>query len=138
MLGRLSVNSSTDIGESSSSSLQSDGRHESDKKTVLDVLGKKYSTEIVAAATDPVSAKELSNELDIPPATCYRRVETLNDVGLLMECESHRETEATTYYRRAVDGVDFNFDGDLSIRTSETRPAGWTLDQIWKRITNWR
>lgn len=136
MLDRIFANSSTDESESSDSFPLSGERRASDRKTVLDVLGKKYSAEIVAAATDPISANELSKKLDIPPATCYRRVEELIDVGLLRGCENHGAKDGVKHYRRSVDKVDFNFDGELSIRTSETSTAGWTLDKIWSRIVD--
>jgi DNA-binding IclR family transcriptional regulator len=50
---------------------------------MLQVLGRKYSLEILEATDSPRSAQELSDRLDIPTATCYRRVDELTDAGLL-------------------------------------------------------
>jgi DNA-binding PadR family transcriptional regulator len=79
-------------------------------------LGKKYSAEILTATTEPCSARELSEELDIPIATSYRRIEELLNAGLLAlddlegkataleegnldtEIESDRKDEIGTFY----------------------------------------
>ena len=54
-----------------------------DPASVLRVLGNKYNAEILQATHTPKSAQELSEELDIPIATAYRRIEELEDEDLL-------------------------------------------------------
>ncbi|ELY34960.1 hypothetical protein C497_14512 [Halalkalicoccus jeotgali B3] len=44
---------------------------------VLLALGNEYNAEILGATDEPRSAQALSDELDIPIATCYRRLEQL-------------------------------------------------------------
>lgn len=87
---------------------------EPDSSTVLSALGNKYSAEILAAAGTPKSAQALSEDIEIPIATCYRRIEELVDAGLL-ECEGRRLSEEgrrTNIYRRTVDELEIDFCGD--------------------------
>ena len=87
---------------------------ESDARTVLSALGSKYSAEILCAAGTPKSAQALSEDIEIPIATCYRRIEELVDAGLL-ECEGRRLSEEgrrTNIYRRTIDEVGVEFTGD--------------------------
>ncbi|MDX1745769.1 MAG: helix-turn-helix domain-containing protein, partial [Halobacteriales archaeon] len=50
---------------------------------VLHVLGNEYNPEILQATNEPRSAQDLSEELDVPIATCYRRIDELTDANLL-------------------------------------------------------
>lgn len=82
-------------------------------EAVLAALGGKYAARILAAADEPVSAQELSEELDVPIATCYRRIEELESAGLLA-CEGRQTSDRgrrTKVYRRTVDGAVLALDG---------------------------
>jgi predicted ArsR family transcriptional regulator len=88
-----------------------------DEQDLLEALGNKYSAEILCAAQSPASAQELSDEMGIPIATCYRRIEELVDAGLL-ECEGRQLSEdgrRTNVYRRTLD--------ELAVDFSETVPS---------------
>lgn len=88
-----------------------------DEQDLLEALGNKYSAEILCAAQSPASAQELSDEMGIPIATCYRRIEELEDAGLL-ECEGRQlsdEGRRTNVYRRTLD--------ELAVDFSETVPS---------------
>ena len=82
-------------------------------------LGKKYSAEILTAATEPRSARELSERLDIPIATSYRRIDELLDAGLLtLDGRVHSAGgRRTKVYRRDVDGIRIEF-GDDKVNVS--------------------
>ncbi len=87
-------------------------QREAEPDTLLSALGSKYSAEILCAAGTPKSAQALSEDIEIPIATCYRRIEELVDAGLL-ECEGRtlsNEGRRTNIYRRTLDeiGVDFS------------------------------
>lgn len=93
--------------------------------TVLDALGNKYSTEILCAARTPTSAQELSDELEVPIATCYRRIEELEEVGLL-QCEGRQlsdEGRRTNVYRRTLDEFAIEFAGESPRLSTEDRSA---------------
>lgn len=110
---------------------------------LLEVLGRKYSTEILAAAAEPVPVRALEEEHDVPIATAYRRIEELVEVGLL-EHGGHRLTEdrqRTTVYRRTVESLSVEFgDGELSLDLEECddegddRPADG-IDDLWKAVS---
>ncbi|WP_254767608.1 winged helix-turn-helix domain-containing protein [Salinilacihabitans rarus] len=89
-------------------------KHEPDSSAVLSALGSKYSAEILCAAGTPKSAQALSEDIEIPIATCYRRIEELVDAGLL-ECEGRRLSEEgrrTNIYRRTVDEIEVDFSAE--------------------------
>ncbi len=48
---------------------------------LVEALGATYSIDILDAAGTPTSVSELSDSLEIPPATCYRRVNHLASAG---------------------------------------------------------
>ena len=86
-------------------------RTESDSNSVLSALGNKYSAEILCAAGSPKSAQALSEDIKIPIATCYRRIEELVDAGLLT-CEGRQLSEEgrrTNIYRRTLDEIEVDF-----------------------------
>jgi predicted ArsR family transcriptional regulator len=77
----------------------------------LAVLGRKYSIDILSAAESARSAQDLSEEVDVPIATCYRRIEELVDAGLL-QSEGRQMSEKgrrTTVYRRTIDELSVDF-----------------------------
>ncbi|WP_255190970.1 winged helix-turn-helix domain-containing protein [Natronobeatus ordinarius] len=93
-----------------------------DSRAVLSALGNKYSAEILCAAGTPKSAQALSEDIEIPIATCYRRIEELVDAGLL-ECEGRQLSEEgrrTNIYRRTVDELEIDF-GDEQPRLAHKR-----------------
>ena len=84
-------------------------------------LAKEYSIAILAATATPKTASELSEELDVPIATCYRRIEDLEAGGLLVEHdrvlgESQRRVSR---YRRTVDGIAVDFADGGRVRAAE-------------------
>ncbi|MGM0387109.1 MULTISPECIES: winged helix-turn-helix domain-containing protein [Natrinema] len=84
---------------------------EGDSAAVLSALGSKYSVEILCAAGTPKSAQALSEDIEIPIATCYRRIEELVNAGLLT-CEGRRlsdEGRRTNIYRRTLDEIEIDF-----------------------------
>lgn len=105
-----------------------------DADEVLDVLGNKYNPEILQRAHEPKSAQEFSEELDIPIATSYRRVEELEEIGLLERegKEFSDEGRQRTVYRRSVDGVTIEFNhNSLSLSTEERTEAKNKLADVW-------
>lgn len=91
----------------------SDGETSTDPEALLDALGGRYSVAILAAADEPVSAQQLSDEMEVPIATCYRRIEELVDAGLLRPegRELSEQGRRSNVYRRTVDELTLDFDG---------------------------
>ncbi|THE62934.1 ArsR family transcriptional regulator [Salinadaptatus halalkaliphilus] len=89
-------------------------RNDVTSAAVLSALGNKYSAKILCEAGTPKSAQTLSENVGIPIATCYRRIEELVDAGLLT-CEGRQLSEEgrrTNIYRRTLDEIEVDFSGD--------------------------
>lgn len=104
---------------------------------VLRTLGNKYSAEILEATDEPRSAQELSDELEIPIATCYRRIEELTEHGLL---ELHDnilsdERRRIKVYRRNVETVNIEFGDSLAVDVEERTEVTSALDKAWRGIS---
>lgn len=96
-----------------------------DVEMILDVLGDKYSGQLLCAAAEPQSAQALSEAIDAPIATCYRRIDALVDAGLLT-CVGHERTghgKRTNVYRRTIDELELTFTGDLPDCSARERPV---------------
>lgn len=104
---------------------------------LLRVLGNKYNAEILQATDSPKSAQELSDELDIPIATSYRRIEELAEHNLieLEGTEFSEEGRRMKVYRRCIDEltVTFGFDG-TEIDTKERTEAKNALVDVWSEL----
>ncbi|MFB6075388.1 MAG: ArsR/SmtB family transcription factor [Haloarculaceae archaeon] len=104
---------------------------------LLQTLGNKYSAEILDATDEPASAQELSDELGIPIATCYRRIDELTEHDLL---ELHDnvlsdDRRRIKVYRRSVEEVTVNFDEELSVRVEERSEVTNKLDEAWRTLS---
>jgi predicted ArsR family transcriptional regulator len=104
---------------------------------VLRTLGNKYSAEILEAAEEPRSAQELSDELDIPIATCYRRIDELTEHGLL---ELHDnvlsdDRRRIKVYRRSIETIQVAFDEDLAVEVEERSTVTNKLDEAWRNLS---
>lgn len=104
-------------------------------------LGSKYSAEILGATNEPRSAQELSELLDVPIATCYRRIEELTEVGLLeledsVLSDDHRRVDV---YRRGVDELTVVFgDGEFDVDVEERTSVKNKIDDAWRTLTESR
>lgn len=104
----------------------------------LRCLGKKYSMEILSAADEATTAKDLRADLEIPPATCYRRLEELAEHGFLehdgtIVSEDLRSADA---YRRRVEEINVTFSGDRpNLTVRERSRVESTLDDAWQELT---
>ncbi|MFT4944881.1 MAG: putative ArsR family transcriptional regulator [Halovenus sp.] len=103
---------------------------------LLQALGSKYSAEILDATDEPRSAQELSEELDIPIATCYRRIDELTDHDLLKLHDNvlSDERRRIKVYRRNVDGIRVSFESALSVDIEERSEVTNTLDEAWRSL----
>jgi predicted ArsR family transcriptional regulator len=104
---------------------------------LLQALGNKYSAEILDATDEPRSAQELSDELEVPIATCYRRIDELTKHDLL---ELHDnvlsdDRRRIKVYRRSVDSVQVEFDDTLTVDTEERSEVTSTLDEAWRTLS---
>jgi DNA-binding Lrp family transcriptional regulator len=107
-------------------------RIEGDSKMMtraVEVLGRKYSVDILRAANEPRSVSWLSQQLDIPIATCYRRVKELSENMYLRGFPVDGSTDRTKYYR-TTDRVEINLASHPLISTSR----GWKAEELTRDI----
>jgi len=105
---------------------------------LLRTLGNKYSAEILDATDEPISAQDLSDELGIPIATCYRRIDELTEHDLL---ELHDnilsdDRRRIKVYRRNVDEVRVDFDDELTVQVEERSEVTNKLDEAWRTLSD--
>jgi predicted ArsR family transcriptional regulator len=104
---------------------------------LLSTLGNKYSAAILEATDEPMSAQDLSGELGIPIATCYRRIDELTEHGLL---ELHDnilsdDRRRIKVYRRNVDEIEVRFESGLAVGVTERAEVTNTLDDAWRALS---
>lgn len=105
---------------------------------ILEVLGNKYNPEILSATHEPQSAQQISEEIDVPIATAYRRINELTDTGLLRHedrvlSDEHRRTNV---YRRSVDQIRIDFsNGSLTVTVEERTQVKNKLDEVWHTLS---
>jgi predicted ArsR family transcriptional regulator len=104
---------------------------------ILQTLGNKYSAEILNATDEPQSAQELSDELGIPIATCYRRIDELTEHDLL---ELHDnilsdDRRRIKVYRRNVETVHIDFEDSLTVSVEERSEVTNKLDEAWRTLS---
>ncbi|ELY52147.1 winged helix-turn-helix domain-containing protein [Natronococcus jeotgali] len=108
-----------------------------DSGSVLDLLADPYARRILTAANDePMTAKALSDACEASLPTIYRRVDTLDDHGLLEETTvvdpdgSHRSV-----YRTAVESVHATLEGDelrVVVDTRDDLASNFT--ELWEEL----
>jgi len=104
---------------------------------LLQTLGNKYSAEILEATDEPRSAQELSDELEIPIATCYRRIDELTEHDLL---ELHDnilsdDRRRIKVYRRNVEEIRVDFEEALSLTVEDRSEVTNKLDEAWRTLS---
>ena len=115
-----------------------DGAGDDDAELVR-TLGSKYSAEILGATTEARSAQELSDRLDIPIATCYRRIEELTESSLLRLEDSvlSDERRRVDVYEREVEEVTVSFgEGTFSVAVEERSQVKNKLDDAWRALSD--
>lgn len=105
---------------------------------VINVLGNQYNADILQATHEPLSAQDLSNKLDVPIATCYRRIEELTEVDLLelYDRPLSDEHRRINVYRRNVDEIRVQFDGEECVIGIEERSEIKNkLNDVWRTLS---
>lgn len=79
---------------------------------LLDALGDEVAREIlVAGKQGPVTAEELADSCDVSESTIYRRLDRLNELGLVERCNPLLSASKGSYQTR-IDGLSLSVDED--------------------------
>ncbi len=104
----------------------------------VEAMGDSYSLAILSALSNQtMSVQEVSDSVDVPIATAYRRVEELEDTGLLEEMgkEMNDEGRRVKVYRSRVEEVHVSFREDGPRVELDTKSdARRSIDDAWREI----
>ncbi|WP_335999449.1 ArsR/SmtB family transcription factor [Halorientalis halophila] len=108
---------------------------------VLDLLSDEYARSILAATSvEPMSAKELSEQVNASLPTVYRRIEWLQEYELLEErtkvelSGNHHKVYSATLGRFAMDLAEGGYEATIE-RTSRTEFPGEDAEDTADRFT---
>lgn len=111
---------------------------EADLEDVLHALDDPDCRTIIVNLERPMTAKELSDTIDVPLSTLYRKLELLSDASLLEEgTEIRRSGQHATRYEIAFDEVAIALEEDHTLGLSISRPARTAderLAQLWSEV----
>jgi predicted transcriptional regulator len=88
-------------------------QHSIEADTLLAMLGDDYATDIIKTISQkPRSARDIASKLDVSKPTVYRRLERLQDAGLVdASIEYDPEGHHRQQFYLVLDGVELSFEG---------------------------
>jgi len=111
---------------------------ENSKTDFLEILGSKYVNAILSrTSAKECSASELSNELNIPLATVYRKLKLLEESGLVENVKTiiNISGNEEKFYRCLISEATVNFhEGKLSVNVEIMGHVN-KITRLWKRFT---
>jgi predicted transcriptional regulator len=111
---------------------------ENNKTDFLEILGSKYINAILSrTSVKECSASELSNELNIPLATVYRKLKLLEESGLVENVKTiiNISGNEEKFYRCLISEATVNFhEGKLSVKVEIMGHVN-KITRLWKRFT---
>ncbi len=108
----------------------------SDQRLMLELLANKNSRDILCITSKKeYSANQLSNELDIAPATIYRNLKNLEVAGMIQVVKTIMDNHGNEekYFRCSIRRIIIDINGNLDIRL-EDEDLGGSITRLWKRI----
>ena len=100
---------------------------------ILSVLADEYSRKILSILVkNELNAQDISNRLEIPASTTYRKIKNLENLGLVKKTKVIRTLEGLdeSYYKSLVSGIDVKFkDGEISCKIEK-----FTMDEKIQRL----
>ena len=114
------------------------GEEKPDLQSVLDALDDEDCRRIVEQLSDPMTAKELSQDCDMPLSTTYRKLDLLTDASLLSErTVIQSDGHHTTQYEIAFEKVEIRLNDDHRIAVAIRRKPESTderLETLWAEV----
>ena len=111
---------------------------EDSKIDFLEILGSKYINAILSrTSVKECSASELSNELNIPLATVYRKLKLLEESGLVENAKTiiNISGNEEKFYRCLISEATVYFhEGKLSVKVEIMGHVN-KITRLWKRFT---
>ncbi|AFO59414.1 MULTISPECIES: helix-turn-helix domain-containing protein [Natrinema] len=92
-----------------------DGELGCDPHRIMDLLSDDDARAVFLYAEEPATVSDISEALDLPQSTAYRKVEELHEAGLLSQLNERSRTGTPGHYVRAMDHVSVTYDEPLRI-----------------------
>lgn len=106
-------------------------------RETLDALGDEIAREILIAGMErAVTAEELATRCAVSESTIYRRLDRLNDLGLVERCNHLVSgSDAKSAYRTVVDGLTVRVDGDgMRVDWDPADPLASAVETVMEAI----
>lgn len=114
------------------------GKEAPELQAVLDALEDEDCRRIIERLEHPMTAKELSEECDMPLSTTYRKLDLLTDASLLSErTVIQSDGHHTTQYEIAFEHVEIELNDDHQITVAIRREPESTderLETLWAEV----
>ena len=110
-----------------------------DEETVFELLANKQSRMILSLASiKECSASQLSQELDIPLATVYRKLKLLESTGLLKHVKTiiNLSGNEEKYYRCAIREATINIHAGAFSVDLKKEDHSDKIIRLWKRLAH--
>jgi predicted transcriptional regulator len=114
------------------------GVEDPDSQSIFDALEDSDCRRIIEHLEEPRTAKELSEECDLPLSTTYRKLDILTDASLLSErtviqSDGHHTTQYEIAFEQVA--IDLNEDHELSIGIQrEPESTDERLESLWAEV----
>lgn len=107
---------------------------------VLDVLADDDARTIIQILNEPMTAKEIQEQTDIPESTLYRKLDRLTDAGLLhQQTRIRRDGRHTSEYAPSFSELVILRDsetGEFSVELTRPRQrADERLAELWSEVS---
>lgn len=110
-----------------------------DEETIFELFANRYSRTILSLASiKECSASQLSQELDIPLATVYRKLKLMENTGLIKHVKTiiNLSGNEEKYYRCAIREVRVHVhNGALSVDFKKEDQSD-KIVRLWKRLAH--
>jgi predicted transcriptional regulator len=110
-----------------------------DEEEVFELLANKYSRNILSlTSVKECSASQLSQELDIPPATVYRKLKLMESSGLVKHVKTiiNLSGNEEKFYRCAIREATVHIhDGIFSVDFKKEDHSDKII-RLWKRLAH--
>ncbi len=110
-----------------------------DEEMVFELLANKYSRMILSLTSiKECSASQLSQELDIPPATVYRKLKFMENSGLLRHVKTiiNLSGNEEKYYRCAIREATVHINNGIISLDFKKEDQSDKIIRLWKRLAH--
>ncbi|MGM0371758.1 MAG: helix-turn-helix domain-containing protein [Halobacteriota archaeon] len=109
-----------------------------DSQAVFDALEDSDCRRIIEHLDDPRTAKELSENCDLPLSTTYRKLDILTEASLLSErtviqSDGHHTTQYEVAFEQVQIGLDEDHDIEIAIQR-QPESTDERLETLWAEV----